>query len=223
MRKFGLKPYVRSAVIGTILIFILVSCLTMNAQMRASLPLSSYPMTFSIIDTLVRGMYIVFAAVILSRLIIGEFQNKTMALMFTYPINRKKMMAAKLLFVLLFTFIANIISCLLIGAGFAVLNHMEGVIPGLLTWPVTERFLLVVFMNALATSFLSLIPLYFGMRKHSVATTITSSVIVAALVCQNIDGKTLYSIIAVPIALALLGAVIAYMSIRNIENVGLVN
>jgi len=74
-------------------------------------------------------------------------------------------------------------------------------------------------MSALATSFLSLIPLYFGMRKHSGSATIVSSLIVVAICCQNADGFTLYNIIAVPIGLAILGAAIAYMSIRNIEHV----
>ncbi|WDL99520.1 ABC transporter permease [Alicyclobacillus sp. ALC3] len=219
MRKFDIRPYTRAAVIGTILIFILVSGLSINVQMRQSVPLLGYDSVFSVIETLVRAMYVVLAAVIISRLVIDEFRNKTITVMFTYPINRQMVMVAKLSVVIVFTLIGNIASCLLVAAAFATLNHVEGVIPGLLTWSVAERFFIVVLTNALATSFLSLIPLYFGMRKHSVATTITSSVLVAALVCQNIGGVTLYSIIAVPISLAILGAVIGYLSIRNIEHV----
>lgn len=218
LRKFDIRPYTRAAVIGTILIFILVSCLSLNAQMRQSVPLSSYDAVFLVIETLVRAMYIVLAAVIISRLVIEEFRNKTITVMFTYPINRQMLMVAKLSVVILFTFIGNIASCLLVAVAFVILNHVDVVIPSPLAWSVAERFFIVVLMNSLATSFLSLIPLYFGMRKHSVATTITSSVLVAALVCQNIDGVTLYSIIAVPISLAILGAVIGYLSIRNIEH-----
>lgn len=57
------------------------------------------------------------------------------------------------------------------------------------------------------------------MRKKSGAATIVSSIFVVTLVCQNVNGFTLYSIIAVPIGLALLGAAVAFMSIRNIERV----
>ncbi|WDV94378.1 ABC transporter permease [Brevibacillus parabrevis] len=136
-----------------------------------------------------------------------------------YPINRKKLIAAKLLVVVLFTLIADIATNLFVGAGFYVFNLFMPVVSEPLTLPVAAKGLLTVVMSALATSFLSLIPLYFGMRKKSGAATIVSSIFVVTLVCQNVNGFTLYSIIAVPIGLALLGAAVAFMSIRNIERV----
>ncbi|HEY4392302.1 MAG TPA: ABC transporter permease [Paenibacillus sp.] len=217
MRKFRIGSYVRAAIIANIVILGFICLMSLNAEFKDLF--MNYNIVFSTIDTVVRGTYIVFASVLISRLVIDEFRNKSITVLFMYPINRKKLIAAKLLVVVLFTLVADIVANLFIGIGFYVLNQFASVIPEPFTGAVAATALLKVIMSALATSFLSLIPLYFGMRKHSGASTIISSLIVVGIVCQNIDGFTLYSIIAIPIGMALIGAAIAYMSIRNIEHV----
>ncbi len=219
MYKFRIGSYIRAAMIANIVMLGLICLISLDSEIKNEMPFTGYDMAFSVIDTFVRGTYIVFASVLISRLVIDEFRNKSITVLFMYPINRKKLIAAKLLVVVLFTFVADIVANLFVGVGFYVLNLFASVVLEPFTWVIAAKALLTVAMSALATSFVSLIPLYFGMRKHSGAATIVSSIIVVVLVCQNIDGFTLYSVIAVPIGLALLGAAVAYMSIRNIEHV----
>ncbi|WP_246009198.1 ABC transporter permease [Brevibacillus fluminis] len=219
MRKLRIWSYMRAALIANVVILVLICSISLDAEMKQKMPFTGYDMAFTVIDTLVRGTYIVFASVLISRLVIDEFRKKSIMVLFMYPINRKKLIAAKLLVVVLFTLIADIASNLFVGVGFYIFNLFASVVPGTFTWSVAAKSLLTVVMSALATSFLSLIPLYFGMRKQSSAATIVSSLIVVGLVCQNVEGFTLYSLIAVPIGLALLGVAVAYLSIRNIEHV----
>lgn len=219
MRKIRIGPYIRAALIANVMILALICLISFFVEVKEKMPLTDYGMTFSIIDTLMRATYIVFAAVLLSRIIIDEFRSKSIALLFMYPINRKKLLAAKLLIVVLFTLCAVIAGNLFVGIGFYVLNLFTPIVPEPLTVSIAANSLLTMVMSALATSFLSLIPLFFGMRNHSVSATVVSSLIVVMLVCQSIDGFSLYSIVAVPIGLALLGVTVAYMSIRNVEHV----
>ncbi|MFC5406515.1 ABC transporter permease [Cohnella soli] len=219
MRKFRLGSYIRAAMIANILILGLICAIGLTEETSKEIPFTDYAMVFSVIDTIVRGTYIVFASVLISRLVIDEFRNKSITVLFMYPINRKKLIAAKLLVIVLFTLLADISANLFVGGGFYVVDHFSSIVPEPLTWSIAAKSLLTVVLGALATSFFSLIPLYFGMRKHSGSATIVSSLIVVAVVCQNSDGFSLYNIIAVPITLAIVGAAIAYMSIRNIEHV----
>lgn len=219
MRKFRIGPYIRASLIANVMILALICLISFFGEVQEKMPLTDYGMAFSIIDTLTRATYIVFAAVLLSRIVIDEFRTKSIALLFMYPINRKKLLAAKLLIVVLFTLCADMAGNLFVGIGFYVLNLFTPIVPEPLTVSMAAHSLLTMVMSALATSFLSLIPLFFGMRKHSASATILSSLIVVMLVCQSIDGFSLYSIIAVPIGLALLGVIVAYMSIRHIEHV----
>ncbi|WP_246070424.1 ABC transporter permease [Paenibacillus kobensis] len=219
MRKFRIGTYIRAAVIANVVILALVCAISLNEEITQDVPFTSYGMAFSVIDTLVRGTYVVFAAVLLSRLVIDEFRSKSITVLFMYPINRKKLIAAKLLVVALFTLAADIAANLFIGAGFLLFNQFTDIIAEPITGAIAAHSLFVTVMSALATSLLGLIPLYIGMRNYSGAATVASSFFVVALVCQTADGFTLYSIIAVPIGLALLGAAVAYMSIRNIEHI----
>ena len=77
-------------------------------------------------------------------------------------------------------------------------------------------------MNAIAATGISLIPLCFGMKKYSVRTTIVSAVIIMSLLTSSLTGHySLYDIILVPITLACVGLLIAYMTVRKIEQVDL--
>lgn len=217
MRKFHIKSYIRAGCIANVIILALICMISFNSEIKEEIAFTSYSVAFSTIDTLIRATYIVFAAVLIARLVIDEFRNRSITVLFMYPINRKVLMAAKLLVVVLFTLIGHLIASIFVGIGFYILNIWVPIIDDSITWSIVSRSMLMSMMSAVATSFLALIPLYFGMRKHSIAATIVSSLIVVAVVCQSVDGFSLYSIIAIPIGLALSGAAIAYLSIRNIE------
>jgi len=76
-----------------------------------------------------------------------------------------------------------------------------------------------ILINSVMTSFIALIPLFFGMRKHSTVTTIVSAIFIGALLNSNAGSDfTLSSIVFVPLLLAALGIAIAYLSIRNIDD-----
>lgn len=217
MRKFRLSSYIYAALLATAVIFILMCTFILNAEMREVFPIMNYENLFTILDVLVRGTYIVFAAVLLARIVIEEYRSKSINVLFMYPINRKKLIAAKLLVIVVFIFSAYILTNLAVGISIYILNQFISIIPEPLTLSMVFRTLTTIVMSALATSFLSLIPLYVGMRKHSVSATIVSSFLVAAIVCQTVEGFNLFSIVAVPVSMALLGAAVAYFSIRNVE------
>ncbi|GFN33472.1 ABC transporter permease [Paenibacillus xylaniclasticus] len=219
LRKFRIISYIPAAIIANIMIFAFSFAMSSIPEIRDDMSLTKYNELFMFSDTLVRATYIVFASVLLSKLVIGEFRSKTISVLFMYPINRKKLIIAKLLIVVLFTLMMSITANVFVGACLYISNHFTSVVQEPLTWQLAVKSLLKMAMSGLAISFLGLIPLYFGMRKYSVPTTIVSSILVAALVCQNINGFTLYSVIAVPISLALIGAAISYWSIRKIEQI----
>ncbi|MOA38307.1 hypothetical protein D3C78_1599780 [compost metagenome] len=75
---------------------------------------------------------------------------------------------------------------------------------------------------AIAAAGTGLIPLYFGLRKHSVSATIVWSLIIVALTSSHNPVISLASIIYIPLGLAVIGLAIAWWSIRNIETTDIV-
>ncbi|MEI3604500.1 ABC transporter permease [Pseudogracilibacillus sp. SE30717A] len=165
--------------------------------------------------------FIIFGSVILSRLIISEFRTKTMEVLFTYPIKRKKLLFAKLTLAYLFT-----AGSLFAGIWFMqLITYFLQPSLGLFEGTVSFQELVATFpktvTNALMMGAIALIPLFFGMRKKSTATTITSAVIISFLVNATVsDGGATFSladVVIIPLILALLGISIAYLSFRNIN------
>ncbi|WP_240056525.1 MULTISPECIES: ABC transporter permease [Bacillaceae] len=217
MQKFGLTKYISGALIANAVILILICLIVYVETLEGNIVMTDDYTAIQIIETLIRATFIIFAAVLLSQLVISEFKNKTINVLFMYPIKRKKILIAKLLVTVIFTFLAIVFSFMFVVSGFYLFNMYTDILPQSISVAEIISYLGVMVMNALAASFISLIPLYFGLKKYSVPATIVSSIFVSIIVCQNINGFTLYSIIFIPITLSLVGFIIAYMSIKNID------
>lgn len=140
-------------------------------------------------------------------------------LMFMYPINRKKLMISKLLLIGGFIALATAIASVFLTSALCIYNSFTNVINDQLTATMITERLLKIGINSITTAGVGLIPLYFGMRKKSVPTTIVSSVILTTILNSNNNGFTLWSILIVPVIFTVIGILIAYISIRNIEHI----
>jgi len=221
MKKYKLVSYVKGAIIANIIIAGLLVAMLFISKVEDDQFLTNYTEALAIIDTIVRATFIVFAASLISKLIIGEFKNKTITTLFLYPINRKKLIAAKLAIVILFTLCSVILSNVFLTIVFSSVTNYFDLIPGTLTVAMITQHTPVVIMNAVAASGMCLIPLYFGMKKYSVSTTIISSILIVMIVSSNNGNFSLNDIIIIPISLAIIGVSIAYFAIRNIEKTDL--
>ncbi|WP_059041450.1 ABC transporter permease [Paenibacillus rubinfantis] len=171
----------------------------------------------SMIDLLVRATFIVYASVLLSKLIISEFKDKTIALLFAYPVNRKKLIFAKLAMVFVWTFVNVIVANLLVGGLFIGINSIWGYLSDPLQTEMLLQHGLTVFMQAFGAAGMCLLPLVAGLRNKSVPTTIVSSIVIVMIVCSNNLGFSLSSILAIPLSLSVLGILITYLSFRKID------
>lgn len=179
----------------------------------------------SLTNILIRIVFIIFSSVILSRLVIDEYKNKTVQLLFTYPLKRKKIILAKLSLVIGFCFFSIIIATFMINIAVYFLNPMMN----LFDTPVEIQEMVATipstFVNAFMMAGVSLIPLYFGMRRKSTASTITSAVLIGFVInatVSNGDSSTsLFQFVGVPIIMCLLGLIIGYLSYYKVDKVDL--
>jgi ABC-type transport system involved in multi-copper enzyme maturation permease subunit len=181
----------------------------------------SYSGMLMMIDLVVRATYIVYAAALLAKFVISEYRSKTMQVLFTYPVNRKKIISAKLIIVAVWTFLAIIVTNICVTGVFFITDASFDRIPETLKMSILGEHAWKMVVYAIAAAGMSLIPLAFGMIKKSTITTVVSSIIIVSLVNSNNGGFSLSTYIVVPISLAIIGVVIAYMSFRNIDKVDL--
>ncbi|MGG2095198.1 ABC transporter permease [Bacillus sp. S13(2024)] len=214
--KFKLWPVIKGAFIALLIMLGFVTLIMLDGEFK------SYDDAFRFIDIFVKATFMIFGASLIAKFIIQEFQEKTMTVMFMYPINRKKMMIAKLFIIMIFAFLSIVICDIVIFSFFYILNIYYSFIAEPLTMTILMQNASKLLMNAIAATGISLIPLYFGMKKYSVRTTIVSGVIIMSLLTSSLSGNSsLYDIVFIPITLACVGLLIAYMTVRKIEKVDL--
>ncbi|MDM5190222.1 ABC transporter permease [Bacillus sp. DX4.1] len=220
MKKFKLGWYVKGAIITNIIIitlFCLINYIEQIEQTEGAEMIKSFPDAFILIGGMVRGTFIVFAGVLITKLVIEEYKNKTILIMFSYPVNRKKLIASKLLITALLTFTTILISNIVVAGTVFILNSYVPIIPDSITVNEFMKEVIKMVPFAIAAAGTSLIPLYFGMRKYSVPVTILSSLIVVAIACQSQPQFSVVTFIPLQLGLAAIGVMIAYYGIRNIE------
>lgn len=219
MKKIKFGGYIRSALIANLVIVGMLLIIIFASKSDGNLECTTFQFIFPMVESLVKATFIIFASVLLARFIIEEYKNNTITLLFMYPINRKKLIAAKLLIVVIFTFTAIVLSNIFIDFVLYTINNIFSFTTEKLTTEMALNSLLNIGTGALASAGMGLIPLFFGMRKKSVPTTIVSAILIVILICSNNGGFSLSSIIAIPITLSVIGVLIAYLSIRNIEHI----
>lgn len=220
-RKHYMSRYFKSFFFCVISIYGFVALISLGSKHDIDGAMESFQEFMSLINIIANITFIIFGSVILSRLIIFEFRTKTMQVLFTYPIQRKKLLFAKVTLAYLFTAGSLFAGIWLMQIITYFLQPALGLFEGTVSMQDLVATLPETTTNALTMGAIALIPLFFGMRKKSTATTITSAVIIGFLINATVsDGGATFSladVVLIPILLALLGIGIAYLSFRRID------
>lgn len=161
--------------------------------------------------------FLIFTSVMLSSFIISAYKNKTMNLMFSYPIKRQKILLSQMLAVWIYNFIALVLtklllfSCILLGSQF-----MKSSFP--LGYDMTSPgFYIQLLIKSFVTIIIGFIALFIGMSIQSSKATIISSFLLILLTQANIGDLTLRGNAIFPIILIIISLLFAFLSIYKVE------
>ena len=204
IKKVPLKPHIAGLLIANFIIFLL-SVFT-SSLLTASGNISTLPGfapvqldTVTLAAMLVRATLIVWEAVLISVFVIEEYRNKTIGLLFTYPISRTKLITAKLILIcgISFTFhvLSNIFQYATIFLAAKCFDFVTFSFGNILAQAVTT----------ISAILLGLLPLYVGMIKKSAIATVVSSIIIVAI-ASNSQGSSA-GLLSIPIAAIIFGII----------------
>ncbi|WP_282139758.1 ABC transporter permease [Cytobacillus oceanisediminis] len=165
--------------------------------------------------------FVLFGASLINQVFIEEYKNKTISLSFGYPISRKKLVMAKILFISLAVFLCTLVSFVLTGLATYLIDQVFDIINGQPTAADFAAYFSKMIVHSFITALISLIPLFFfGIWKRATIPT----VICAIFLMQFQNFSSLINITLDPAlvnaVLCLLGFVSVYLSIKMIDTVG---
>ncbi|MEK4301493.1 ABC transporter permease [Oceanobacillus sp. FSL W8-0428] len=215
MRKVNFGRYINSSMAAC---FAVTGFLFFMLYVDRDLYTASSTDFFFLVDSITRMVFIVFSGVLISRLVIEEYNDKTITLKFTYPISRKKLISSKLLIIICFTFFSILLSRIFATVVLTMLDNSLNFIEGDIKFQMIIEHFRNTILYDFSASGISLVPLFLGMLKKSVRTTIITSIIIAAFFGASNEDLSIGSFIVIPLTLTIIGVVASYFSIRNIEH-----
>lgn len=218
LRKFKIKNNIIAALICNIFILGMICLIFFVERSEGVSSFKDYHEFSMIIATCINSTFIIFAGFLISKFIIEEYKDKTISLLFMYPIKRKKIIISKVIIIAVFTFCFTLISNLIIFPSFYFIQVITNTTLEKLTFEMIQIQLIKSVISAVTNSMVGLIPIYFGLRKKSVPITILSSFLVASILNSNFNGFTLSSFIIIPIIFCIIGITVVYCAIKDIDN-----
>lgn len=166
--------------------------------------------------------FLIFTSVMLSSFIVSAYQNKTMNLMFSYPIRRQRILLSQMAAVWIFNFLALTItklavySCVFVGAKYfssAFAMDFDMTAPA---------FYLQLILKSAGTVSVGFIALFIGLAMKSSKASIISSFLLILLTQGNVGDLTMADNAAFPMVLLLISLIFAFLSIYKAETKDLV-
>ncbi len=221
-KKNNIGKYIRTAVILTALLCLFTFALAFLGianEPDGTLDAAPGMDTVSSLVELFTGMaFLIFTSVMLASFIVSAYKNKTMNLMFTYPVKRQKILASQMMAVWIFNFAALVLSklviylCIFTGSGylrssFAIDFDMGSV-----------SFYIRLLLKSFVIVSMSFIALFAGMALKSSKAAIVTSFLLVFLTQANVGDFTMADNAVFPLILTAVSFGFALLSIHNVEN-----
>lgn len=120
--KNNMAGYAIRAMVCLVVIFGLVAGMALISIAQDEPMFTNFTDFMSLANIFIRITFVVFSGILISRLVIEEYKSKTMQLLFTYPLQRKQIMQAKLAIVFGFCFVSVVVSTIIVEGLIVLLN-----------------------------------------------------------------------------------------------------
>lgn len=215
-KKNNILKYIRNAVITTTVLLVFILMAARELETKETVESYGKGMLDSSVGLFVHMSYIIFTGVMIAAYIVGAYEKKTMNLMFSYPIKRRKIILAKVSAVWIFNFLAMVGSKVVIYLVLILAKSSIGITAESI--PTGElSFWLDMVLSSAAMVSISFIALPIGLKMKSSRAAIVASVIIVFLTQGNIGGATLVNNMTFYAMLFVAAAVSVYLSVCNVE------
>ncbi len=178
LKKFGITRniIVTFAAILFSILFITVSLV--DSMKDPEQTKDTFESTFLVIGLLMSFIFIVYSSVLTARLIIGEYNQRTLTIMFSYPLNRRQLIASKLIIIMVYTAISITIGYICCSGYIILADKYFDILDGIFQISFLQIWIPMAVITVIVCTILSLWPFIIGMIRKSVPATIVTSLFV---------------------------------------------
>lgn len=177
------------------------------------LPLNRYENLLLMTLSVVNVGYMIYMAVLLRRVVLHEYSNRTIGQLFLYPVSRIKLLSAKVLLVCVWSLCAMFGSAWFIYSLLLALDAWLQFGQGEMNLSLYVASVVTIFGHALAATCMGLLPFGIALWRKSGDLLVALAVVLAVLLYSNDGSRALADQPVVQIGLSLVGIAAASYSL----------
>lgn len=162
--------------------------------------------------------FLIFTSVMLASFIVSAYKNKTMNLMFSYPIKRQKILASQMMAVWIFNFAALTLTKLAIYAAVFMGSQFMPSSFGIDFSIGSLSFYIQLILKSVAVVSMSFIALFVGIAMKSSKAVIVTSFLLIFFTQANVGDYTMSDSVIFPVVLTVVSFVFAALSLCRAES-----
>ncbi|MDE7232506.1 MAG: ABC transporter permease [Lachnospiraceae bacterium] len=215
-KKNNIMKYMRNAIIMVGVLLLLLIAIAGELETDETRQAYGSSMLKAGVELFTNMSFIVFTSAMLASFIVGAYKNKTMNLMFSYPINRKKILLSQMLSVWIFNFTGLVLSKILIYCALVAVKKYTYITAESIALGSSMFYTEILLDSAVMIS-ISFIALLIGLWMRSSKAAIITGAIIVCFTQGNIGAYSLVGNIPFYITLLVISAVSVFFSLYKIE------
>ncbi len=177
LKKFGVGRNIMFTVAAILFSILFISVSLVDSMTDPEQTKDTFESTFLIIGLLVSSIFLVYSSVLTARFVIGEYDRRTIILLFSYPLNRKGLIAGKMMIIMVYTAVSVMMGYICCTGFMIIADNYFDMLEGTFEISLLQTWIPAV-TAAIVCTILSVWPFIIGMIRKSVSATIVSSMIV---------------------------------------------
>lgn len=178
MKKFGITRNIIVTLAAILFSILFITVSLVDSMKDPEQTKDTFESTFLVIGLLMSFIFIVYSSVLTARLIIGEYNQRTITIMFSYPLNRRQLIASKLIIIMVYTAISITIGYICCSGYIILADKYFDMLDGVFQISFLQIWIPMAVITVIVCTILSLWPFIIGMIRKSVPATIITSLFV---------------------------------------------
>lgn len=188
LRRNNIRTYILATIVSCVAITAFIYFISYVAQIENEVQFQNYMNIFRFVLIIELLVFSVLSSTMYSRFIIDEYSGAKLALLFSYPVNRKRILVSKLLVVSLFTIISMAITITITLAIFCITEHISPIVQDTLSFGLIIATIQSMGLCIVGAVAIGLISMRIGFVKKSVPTALITAFLLSGIVGNTIIG-----------------------------------
>lgn len=216
LKRNNIRIYILAAIISCIGLTDFIYFISYVAQVENEVQFQNYTNIIRFLLTMTLLVFGVLSATMYSRFIINEYSGAKLALLFSYPVNRKKILLSKFLVITIFTVISMSVTITIVLTIFCITERISPVVQDSLSLDLLVNTIQNVGMCVVGTVTVGIISMRIGFIKKSVPTTLITAFLLSGIVGNAIIGTIENLLLGIGLVTAL--AILTLLIIIQLSN-----